>query len=218
MVDSLDTGYGELMDSSMSNYSDQGAVSASAPSSAPPAAAPSAAAPPVAKSDSGAKTQKQSLGTDLKNTGNSVAAALSAPGPAPFQVSMPQSSGPPQLGGAPPAMMQTHPNLVYSDINLKTNIKPTSLPDINEFVKSLPGPSSFDYKDKQNGSHTEGGLMAQDLLKSKIGASTVVKTNKGLAVDVNKLTPIMTSVLTHKIKMLESKIENALMTRFKGKK
>ena len=106
---------------------------------------------------------------------------------------------------------------IMSDQNVKTNITKTSVPDINQFVKSLQTPKSYDYKDKRDGTHTEGGLMAQDLQKSKIGASTVIKTPRGLAVDTNKLTPILATIMSHKIKELEDKIDSALHTKFRKK-
>ena len=76
---------------------------------------------------------------------------------------------------------------------------------------------SFDYKDSRDGSHTEGGLLAQDLQKSKIGSSVVVRTPKGLAVDTAKLSPIMASIMSQKMRMLEDKIDRALAKRFKGR-
>ena len=106
------------------------------------------------------------------------------------------------------------PQMVYSDESLKTNIKETSLPDIDQFIKSLTA-KSFDYKDGKDGSHTEGGLMAQDLQKSKIGSSVVVKGPRGLAVDSAKLSPIVAAVMSQKVRSLEEKIDRALSKRFK---
>lgn len=123
----------------------------------------------------------------------------------------------PQLSGMMGGMAASGGDAM-SDKNLKKNIKKTIAKDIESFVQSLT-PKSYDYKDKQDGTHTEGGLMAQDLQKSKIGASTVVKTPRGLAVDTVKLTPILAAVMSHKVKELEAKIDSALSTKFKkGKK
>lgn len=106
---------------------------------------------------------------------------------------------------------------LLSDERLKENIKETSLPDIEQFIMTLT-PKSYDYKNPAHGSHTEGGLMAQDLLKSKIGQTVVKQTKDGLMVDTNKLAPIMAAIFSSKINSLESKIDSALKDKFKAKK
>lgn len=123
----------------------------------------------------------------------------------------PMPMQPRQIGMGP---VTQFPQMVYSDESLKTNIKETSLPDIDQFIKSLTA-KSFDYKDGKDGSHTEGGLMAQDLQKSKIGSSVVVKGPRGLAVDSAKLSPIVAAVMSQKVRSLEEKIDRALSKRFK---
>ncbi len=107
--------------------------------------------------------------------------------------------------------------VVYSDKNLKTNISNTSKKDVNKFIKSIAKPKDYDYKDKTNGSQTKGGLMAQDLEKSKIGKSVVINTPKGKAIDTAKLAPILASVFSNKINNLENKLQQALDGKFKKK-
>jgi Chaperone of endosialidase len=106
---------------------------------------------------------------------------------------------------------------IMSDQRLKTNIKKTMEEDINDFIKTL-SPKSFDYKNEQDGSHTEAGMMAQELEKSKIGKSVVKDTPRGKAIDTAKLTPLITSIFGQKLQMLEQKINKSLDDKFKRKK
>jgi hypothetical protein len=156
--------------------------------------------------------------TQKQTTQNPPANELKLPAINMPQMQVPQFNPqvPQQRYAPPPQMMPMQPGMVYSDVNLKKNVSNTSLPDINEFVRTLV-PKNFDYKDKENGTYTRGGVLAQDLQKSKIGKSVVVKTTKGLAIDTNKLSPILASVMSAKIANLEQKIDKALNTKFKRK-
>jgi hypothetical protein len=143
---------------------------------------------------------------------------------APLNQPIPQTQGSARpsvqltMPAAPSYQLGASPQMVYSDENLKTNIAPTNPDDIEHFLNTL-SPKSFDYKDQANGSRTEAGLLAQDLQKSKLGQSVVVKQPNGLAVDTAKLSPLLATVLSYKTQQLENKINDALLgLKQKGKK
>lgn len=119
-----------------------------------------------------------------------------------------------QIPAAYPQLGQPQ-SMIYSDRNLKTNISNTSKSDIKKFMNSISKPKSYDYKDSANGTHTEGGLMAQDLEKSKIGKSVVINTPKGKAVNTAKLAAIMASTTANRLNEFERKLEKALNDKFK---
>lgn len=125
----------------------------------------------------------------------------------------------PQMQLTPPQVQPQYqlgqPQMYYSDQNLKTNISNTSKSDIKKFMNSISQPKNYDYKDPTNGTHTKGGLMAQDLEKSNIGKSVVINTPKGKAVDTAKLATILASVTAHRFNELEQKMEKALNKKFK---
>lgn len=145
-----------------------------------------------------------SVGTSLTQGASNGAAANAASGAAGGAASSGAAAG---LGG----------DLTMSDKNLKKNIKNVAEKDIDEFINSLVA-KSFDYKDEQDGTHTEAGVMAQDLQKSKLGANTVVETPRGLGVDVKKLAPMLAAIMSQKVQMMDEKLEEALKNKFKGKK
>jgi hypothetical protein len=197
------SGIMDLMSANMNNYT--------AP---PPAPAP---APAPAKPDTASKAM------------SAVSDALKPMmAPAPVKDFMPQMT---PMPAAPQAQFQAMPmpqrqpmmapatpmpQMVYSDVNLKTNISNTPMPEIDQFIKTITA-KNFDYKDSRDGSHTEGGLMAQDLQKSKIGRSVVEETPHGLAVNTAKLSPIIASIMSQKVKSLESKIDAALSKKFRSR-
>lgn len=75
--------------------------------------------------------------------------------------------------------------LAMSDIRAKTNIQPAQ-GDISSAFGNLSG-SSYGYTDPQMGTGTHYGPMAQELAQTPAGASAVVPTQNGLAVDAGRL-------------------------------
>lgn len=70
---------------------------------------------------------------------------------------------------------------MFSDKRLKKNIKKGD-EDVKEFLDGLTA-NTYEYKNQKHGKGEFTSPMAQDLLKSKIGRSMVVKTPEGLAVN-----------------------------------
>jgi hypothetical protein len=75
--------------------------------------------------------------------------------------------------------------LAMSDIRAKTNIQPAG-GDISSAFGNLSG-SSYGYTNPALGQGTHYGPMAQELAQTPAGASAVVPTQNGLAVDAGRL-------------------------------
>lgn len=76
--------------------------------------------------------------------------------------------------------------LMASDERLKTNVEPVSKEDLAELKSTLKA-YKFNYWDEKYGVGDYVGVMAQDLLKSKLGRSLIVKDEKGfLQIDIRK--------------------------------
>lgn len=102
--------------------------------------------------------------------------------------------------------------LAASDKKLKKNIQPTNDKEIDQYVRSIAKPQSYQYKDQNTyGGPVKGGLMAQNLQKSSIGQTAVIKTPQGLKVDGGRLATIIAATTAHKITQIEDKLNQALL-------
>jgi len=73
---------------------------------------------------------------------------------------------------------------LMSDRRLKKNIR-SARRDIDEMLDGLK-PYDYSYKDEKHGKGPRAGIMAQDMERSKLGASIVRQLPEGKALDVNK--------------------------------
>ena len=96
----------------------------------------------------------------------------------------------PQTSGSGSTGSRTAPTSVASDENVKKNVSPAS-GEIGEFLKSLSA-KEFEYKDQQYGQGRRIGVMAQDLEKTKLGASMVSRDSDGVRhIDLDKALPVL---------------------------
>lgn len=84
-----------------------------------------------------------------------------------------------------------------SDRRVKKDIKPATPRDLDEFLSVLQ-PSKFKYKSSKHGNGDHTGVMAQDLLKSKLGSEAVVQDDDGtLGYDKDKMQNLTLAALKH---------------------
>lgn len=85
--------------------------------------------------------------------------------------------------------------MAFSDERLKNNIKLISKEDIKELRSTLK-PYLFNYIDDTHGKGDWVGVMAQDLIKSKLGRSVVCEDSRGFKqVDMTKLSMLLLATL-----------------------
>lgn len=89
-----------------------------------------------------------------------------------------------------------------SDERLKTDVKPGD-DKVREFLKAVTV-NDYEYKDEKFGAGRFVSPMAQDLLKTELGKSMVVKTDEGLMVDYGKGLGAMLAAQSHLNKRLEA--------------
>ena len=91
---------------------------------------------------------------------------------------------------------------LFSDENMKKNVKKADLQDLAEKIKAV----KFEYKQPNGESYQDGtitGVMAQDLEKSKLGKSMVMENGKGQKmVDLKKAVPVTMAAVSEIIKRL----------------
>lgn len=91
-----------------------------------------------------------------------------------------------------------------SDERSKKDIKDVDSLDLDAFLASI-SPKKFKYKDSKDGEGDRTGVMAQDLLKSKLGAeAVVVDENSTLGYDKDKMQGVIIAALKH----LSNKIDD----------
>jgi hypothetical protein len=87
--------------------------------------------------------------------------------------------------------------MIASDERKKKNVKSTDDVDLDTFLATIQ-PKKFKYKNPADGEGDRTGVMAQDLLKSKLGQEAVVQTDDGmLGYDKDKMQGIMLAALKH---------------------
>jgi len=91
---------------------------------------------------------------------------------------------------------------LFSDENMKKNVKKADLQDLAEKIKAV----KFEYKQPNGESYQDGtvtGVMAQDLEKSKLGKSMVTENGKGQKmVDLKKAVPVTMAAVSEIMKRL----------------
>jgi len=91
---------------------------------------------------------------------------------------------------------------LFSDENMKKNVKKADLQDLAEKIKAV----KFEYKQPNGESYQDGtitGVMAQDLEKSKLGKSMVMENGKGQKmVDLKKAVPVTMAAVSEIMKRL----------------
>jgi len=101
---------------------------------------------------------------------------------------------------AAPAMVTA-----MSDERAKKDVKKVDDVDLDHFLATLSN-NRFEYKDKKHGEGHRTGPMAQDLLKSELGADTVVQGEDGmLAVDQGKLQGVLIAAIKHLSEKIDGK-------------
>lgn len=83
---------------------------------------------------------------------------------------------------------------LFSDLRLKTNVKPVSKDLLDELRKELKA-FYYDYKDKLHGAGRYIGIMAQDLEKTKLGKEIVVEIDGKKVIDVHRLLSVFLATL-----------------------
>lgn len=83
---------------------------------------------------------------------------------------------------------------MFSDRTVKTNIKEISKEEIQELRATLK-PYTFNYVNADYGTGDWVGVMAQDLVKSKLGRTVVTVVNGKLAIDQTKLNSLLLATL-----------------------
>lgn len=78
-----------------------------------------------------------------------------------------------------------HPANIFSDENVKENIKPAE-DKIQEFLNNIHA-HSYEYKNKGDGPGTYTSPTAQELQKTELGKQAVIETPRGLMVDYGRL-------------------------------
>jgi hypothetical protein len=81
-----------------------------------------------------------------------------------------------------------------SDRRMKTDIEEIKESELKEFRDSIK-PYIFRYKNKEDGEGLFGGIMAQDLEKSKLGKLAVIEIDGVKKVNFNKLIPLVVASL-----------------------
>jgi hypothetical protein len=85
-----------------------------------------------------------------------------------------------------------------SDKRAKKGVKKAADVDLDHFLATLNAKQSWEYKDPKHGDGKRVGPMAQDLLKSKLGAETVVQMEGGmLGYDKDKMQGVILAALKH---------------------
>ena len=109
---------------------------------------------------------------------------------------------------------------MFSDKNLKTNIKDASSdPSVKEFLDALSS-STYEYKDKNMGEGKYMGPMAQDLEKTELGADMVIDTPDGKMVDYGRGAPAylgIAGMLNDRLDGIEEQMKE-FFTKQAGKK
>ena len=122
-----------------------------------------------------------------------------------------------QIPSAMQAGQQQNAMMTYSDKNSKENIKGGDV-ELSSFLDSL-GIYSYEYKDKKDGEGRRISPMAQEIIKSPLGAVAVSKDERGLMrVDYAKLMGTMLSGIAmhhQELKELNEKINSAMDKRIK---
>ena len=143
------------------------------------------------------QTANQQLGNASMNYGNQMSNLHTGMGNAIAAANMGQSN---MIGGL---LGQTAMGVgsagglgaFFSDINLKDDIKPIPVEDIQEFKASIK-PYYYKFKDMRRGEGQWAGFMAQDIEKTKLGKLAVFEDKKGnKKVDSNKLVSILIASL-----------------------
>jgi uncharacterized protein YcfJ len=81
-----------------------------------------------------------------------------------------------------------------SDERAKENIKDEKEKDIEAFLDAI-APKSFDYKEGETGKH---GVLADDLAKTKIGASLIMEDDDGMKnIKVNDAVSALLQAVAH---------------------
>lgn len=84
-----------------------------------------------------------------------------------------------------------------SDERSKKDVKATKDIDLDTFLATIQS-KKYKYKDPKDGEGERTGIMAQDLLKSKLGQEAVVQTEDGmLGYDKDKMQGIMLAAIKH---------------------
>jgi hypothetical protein len=84
--------------------------------------------------------------------------------------------------------------LAFSDARLKTDVKPVSEADLAELRRTLK-PYTFKYLSEEHGRGEWIGVMAQDLLRSKLGRLVVFRHQGKLCIDQIKLNSLLLATL-----------------------
>lgn len=91
---------------------------------------------------------------------------------------------------------------MFSDENMKKNIKKADLNELAEKLKAV----SFEYKQPNGESYQDGtvdGFLAQDLEKSKLGKKMVMQDSKGRKmVDLKKAVPVTMAAVSEIVKRI----------------
>lgn len=118
-----------------------------------------------------------------------------------------QAAGQQFAGGLVSGLAEAGATAFASDSRLKTDIKNASK-DLREFMAAARG-HKYKYKNEMHGKGSQYSPMAQDLEKTKIGKSMVVKDNKGIRyVDYGKGFGAMVSAMNDlhtRLQKIESK-------------
>ncbi len=92
-----------------------------------------------------------------------------------------------------------------SDERAKKDKKSVDSVDLDMFMATIQ-PKKFKYKDPAHGEGDRTGIMAQDLLKSKLGSEAVVQLEDGhIGYDKDKMQGIMLAALKHLFDKIETK-------------
>lgn len=94
---------------------------------------------------------------------------------------------------------------MVSDERAKKDIKPTKDIDLDMFLATIQ-PKKFKYKDTADGEGDRTGVMAQDLLRSKLGSEAVLQQEDGkLGYDSDKMQGIILATLKHLSNKIDGK-------------
>jgi hypothetical protein len=87
--------------------------------------------------------------------------------------------------------------MFMSDERKKKDVKNVDKVDMDTFLASLE-PKKYKYKDEQDGQGDFTGIMAQDLLKSKVGRDALMQDDEGnLGYDKDKMQGVILAALKH---------------------
>ena len=105
---------------------------------------------------------------------------------------------------------------LFSDERLKENISP-AISELQEFMDAL-GAYKYEYKNPAHGQGEHISVMAQELEKSKLGASQVIDTPEGKMVNYGGRLPAVqlaaTAMLNKKVNDLEAKLAKVLKDKY----